>query len=324
MKNMPPRNRAERSMRLVRAASAVALALCAGFTPAAAEDATHWLTPSRPALQRSTLYDSGIPKTSQTSAPGDTALVRKERASALLTKEGAALYGLHCATCHGADLKGTRGVPPLLTAGGAAIDFYLTTGRMPLANKSAEQALAASAGSITAAGTQAFHVPALLDARQTAAIDAYVSERGTSTTRIPKVRIDATKLQPGRKIFEMNCEACHGIAAQGATAGYQWTALSLYAATPTQIGEAIKLGPGVMPRFTRAQLSDNDIDAVATYVRYLATEKQNFGGSVMWYLGPTAEGAVGAFIGVGFLFWVVYFTGTKADGRRVHEWDDKG
>lgn len=42
---------------------------------------------------------------------------------------------------------------------------------------------------------------------------------------------------------------------------------------------------------------------------------------VMDYLGPISEGAVSAIIGVGFLFWVIYFTGTKADGRRLNELD---
>ncbi len=314
MKNTHRQSRVERSLRTVLTASAAAIGICACFAPATAADATHWLTPSHHGVQEGTLYGSGVPKTQTTSVPFD---------AALLTTEGGALYGLHCATCHGVDLRGTPGVPALMTAGGAAVDFYLTTGRMPLANKSADHALRPPSDRIIAAGTQAFHAPALLNADQTAAINAYVSQHGTGTTPIPHVQLDATKLSAGRKIFETNCEACHGAGAQGATAGYQWTALSLQRSTPAQIGEAVRIGPGVMPRFTPAQLSDDDIDAVATYVRYLFTENQNYGGTVMWYLGPIAEGAVGAFIGVGFLFWVVYFTGTKADGRRVHEWDDK-
>ncbi|MGH7756979.1 MAG: c-type cytochrome, partial [Vulcanimicrobiaceae bacterium] len=208
-----------------------------------------------------------------------------------------------------ADLNGSTNVPSLLHAGGSAVDFYLTTGRMPLADR---------AGKI---GTQAFHVAALFDARQTAAIEAYVNSRTTKSIPIPTVQLDPAKLQTGRRIFENHCEACHGAAAEGATAGYQWTAVDLYAATPTQIGEAIRIGPGVMPRFTQSQLSTADVDAVATYVRFLSTQPQTYGGTVMAYLGPTAEGAVGGLLGVGLLFWVVYFTGTKADGRRVHDWD---
>jgi len=283
------------------------------LAPASAEDAEHWLTPSRPALNSETLFEAGV-------EPGDT--TRASAARADLSREGAVLYGVHCATCHGADLKGSPGVPSLEEAGGAATDFYITTGRMPLANKASNVAAPTPPnGRVMASGTQAYHVPSLFDARQTAALETYVDAHAVKAITIPHVRLDATKLQRGRRLFEDNCQACHGAAAQGATAGQQWTALPLDLASPTQIGEVIRVGPGVMPRFTSAQLSNDDVAAVATYVRYLATEPQTYGGTVMGYLGPTAEGAVGAFIGVGFLFWVVYFTGTKADGRRLHELD---
>ncbi len=289
-----------------------AVCVCAAWSPASAEDAEHWLTPSRHGVAAGTLFEAGV-------RPGDTGRRPSDRAE--LLREGAVLYGVHCATCHGADLKGSPGAPSLAEAGGAATDFYLTTGRMPLANKASDAAPSPPTGRVMAAGTQAYHVPSLFDARQTAVLEAFVDEHAMQSVPIPKVRLDASKLERGRRLFEDNCQACHGAAAQGATVGKQWTALPLDIASPTQIGEAIRVGPGVMPRFTSAQLSDDDVAAVATYVRYLATEPQTYGGAVMGYLGPTAEGAVGAFIGVGFLFWVVYFTGTKADGRRFHELD---
>lgn len=300
MRNVRP----TRHNRAVRNAVFLALTACTmlGASPpaAGAADDTHWLTPSHRAVDKGTLFEAGVPARGGPAASGDRAQ---------LVREGAVLYGVHCSTCHGADLKGTQGVPSLLQAGGAAVDFYLTTGRMPLALRS------------MASGSQAFHVPALLDAHQTAAVDAYVDSHARQLTPIPQVRVNASLLQRGRRIFEDNCQACHGAAAQGATAGEQWTALPLDKASPTQIGEAIRVGPGVMPRFTSAQLSAADIDAVATYVRDLAQSPQLYGGTVMQYLGPVSEGAVSAIVGVGFLFWVIYFTGTKADGRRVNEWD---
>jgi len=306
--------RRERAMhRLIVAAFAGAIASGGWLSVARAEDATHWLTPSQRVVGKGTLFSAGI-------APRGASPPVADRAQ--LLREGSALYDEHCSTCHGADLKGSQGVPSLLQAGGAAVDFYITTGRMPLALRSAARGPGASPlGNLSAKGSQAYHVPSLFDARQTAALDAYVSEHAEQQTPIPRVRVDAGKLQHGRRIFENNCEACHGAAAQGATAGYQWVALPLRKANPTQIGEAIRIGPGVMPRFTDAQLSDDDVDAVATYVRYLAEAPQTYGGTVMDYLGPISEGAVSAIIGVGFLFWVIYFTGTKADGRRLNELD---
>ena len=311
MKNVRP-NRRERPMRLlIFAWTVVTFTITCGV--AGADEGTHWLTPSQRDVNKGTLFESGIPAPrSSVPAIGRTQLVR----------EGAVLYGVHCSTCHGADLKGSQGVPSLLEAGGSAVDFYMTTGRMPLAVRSADDGSNHSPlGQTSAAGSQAYHVPSLFDARQTAAIDAYVDAHARQRTAIPNVRLNPSALQRGRRIFENNCQACHGAAAQGATAGDQWVALPLNQANPTQIGEAIRVGPGVMPRFTTAQLSNDDIDAVATYVRYLAESPQTYGGAVLEYLGPISEGAVSAIVGVGFLFWVIYFTGTKADGRRVNELD---
>jgi ubiquinol-cytochrome c reductase cytochrome c subunit len=312
MKNAPP-SRSKRPMRRCFIIVFAVMALGAWPAGARAADDTHWLTPSRRAVNSGTLFESGVAAQANSAATRDTAG---------LVNEGLVLYDVHCSTCHGTDLKGSAGAPPLLQAGGAAVDFYLTTGRMPLALRATETGEDNSPlerGS--ASGVQAYHVPPLFDARQTAAIDAFVDAHAQRRTPIPAVQLDASRLQAGRRLFENNCQACHGAAAQGATAGEQWVALPLNQATPTQIGEAIRVGPGIMPRFTPGQLSDEDISAIATYVRYLATEPQTYGGAVMGYLGPISEGAVSALIGVGFLFWVIYFTGTKADGRRVNELD---
>jgi ubiquinol-cytochrome c reductase cytochrome c subunit len=174
-------------------------------------------------------------------------------------------------------------------------------------------------GPIVAAGMQVFHGAPMFDAGQIAALDAYVGAHAAHSIPIPVVRTDPSELQRGRQLFEDNCEACHGAAGQGATAGYQWTALPLDRATPTQIGEAIRIGPGVMPRFPRTLLSDEDVSALATYVTNLTHDQKNYGGIVLGDMGPVAEGAIGAFVGLGMLFWVVYFTGTKANGRRLDE-----
>jgi ubiquinol-cytochrome c reductase cytochrome c subunit len=295
---------------------AVALCLWAQGTTSAA-DAEHWLTPSHHEVERGTLFSAGAP-----GGRGGEPAAPEEVSARALRHEGAVLYGEHCSSCHGVDLQGSTGVPSLLHDGGASVDFYLTTGRMPLADIAAVAPAAASGNAqIVAAGTQAYHVSPLFDERQTAALEAYVDARVVQTIAIPAVHLDSSTLVRGRRLYENNCEACHGAAAEGATVGHQWTALALNRATPTQIGEAVRIGPGVMPRFGAAQLSDGDLAAVATYVTYLATTPQTYGGSTLGYAGPAAEGAVGGIVGVGFLFWVVYFIGTKADDRRVNESD---
>ena len=49
--------------------------------------------------------------------------------------QGQALYEANCSTCHGLQGEGTANGPSLQNAGPAAVDFMLSTGRMPLANR---------------------------------------------------------------------------------------------------------------------------------------------------------------------------------------------
>ena len=314
MKNRARRDRPElRALVVLACAAAVVAGTPSARAAGAPGDGGHWLTPSDRHTVPGDLSVPGVPPEGRTTAPLDRAR---------LVREGAALYAIHCSSCHAADLGGSTGVPSLLETGAAATDFYVTTGRMPIAVRSnADDPTHAATGIIMAQGTQEYHQPAHFDARQTAALDAFVASRARHDIPIPAVRVDERLLQRGRAVFESNCEQCHGAAAQGAEAGGHYVAPPLDAATPVQIGEAIRIGPGIMPRFTPAQLPARDVDAVATYVRDLANTKQTYGGTTLGYLGPAAEGGVGAFFGVGMLFWVIYFTGTKADGRRLNELD---
>jgi len=281
---------------------AIRTLLIAGFALAAAAAAhaqsskpelgVHPRVPSTTQSNANLMYEQGAP------AGGP---LGGDRATSIAA--GRVLYQTHCASCHGSDLNGTAQVPSLQDSGGAGVDFYLVTGRMPGANES----------------VQAIHTAPHFNVRQIAALDAYVSARAKSGTAIPNVVLDDKLLQRGRRLFENDCEACHGAAAEGATVGGRWVALPLYRATPTEIGEAVRFGPGVMPRFTSAELSAKDLDAVATYVHYLTVNPGTYGGFTMDFLGPAAEGLVGGILGVGALFWVIYFTGTKADGTRLHE-----
>ncbi len=255
----------------------------------------HPRLPSQPELDRNLLYEEGAPNHAAAAAlPPDAA-----RAFA----RGRTLYETHCITCHGADFRGGAGVPSLEHVGAAAIDFYVGTGRMPGALKA----------------YQAVHQDPHFTPSEIASLDAYVATRSPGGPAIPNVAVDAALLAHGRLLFENNCQGCHGAAGEGASAGGDWIALPLYRATATQIGEAIRIGPGVMPRFSPAQLRPRDVDAVATYVHYLTADAPAYGGFTMDYAGPAAEGLVGGLLGVGALFWVIFFTGTKADGTRLSE-----
>ena len=220
-------------------------------------------------------------------------------------RDGAFLYETHCSSCHGSDLQGTRGAPSLKEAGGARVDFYMTTGRMPLAVKASDTDPHASLDAVMASGVQAPHQPSMFSTSDIAAIDAYVDAHAVQSIIVSTPDTVHASMQHGRSLFEENCEACHGVGAQGATVGYQWIAPALNQANPLQIAQAIRIGPGVMPKFTSAQLSENDIADIAAYLGYLRTQPQTFGGMTLGFLGPTAEGAVAILLGIGTLIVLI-------------------
>ena len=74
------------------------------------------------------------------SVPG-SACPRPDQAGKYQTRlsiaAGETLYDLHCSACHGIGGVGAKG-PPLLGVGPAAVDFFLSTGRMPLSSPNHE------------------------------------------------------------------------------------------------------------------------------------------------------------------------------------------
>jgi ubiquinol-cytochrome c reductase cytochrome c subunit len=96
-------------------------------------------------------------------------------------------------------------------------------------------------------------------------------------------------------LFTAQCAACHQIAGRGGilpTVGSP----SLLSATPRQIAEAVRIGPYLMPRFGKGELSDRELDSVIRYVQSTHSLK-NAGGLSLGNTGPVPEGAVGWLVG---------------------------
>ena len=51
--------------------------------------------------------------------------------SALDIAKGQAIFAETCSSCHGLNAEGTSAGPPLVGVGAAAVDFQMSTGRMP-------------------------------------------------------------------------------------------------------------------------------------------------------------------------------------------------
>jgi quinol---cytochrome-c reductase cytochrome c subunit len=199
-----------------------------------------------------------------------------------------------CAVCHGNTAHGTPRGPTLAGVGAAGLDFWLSTGRMPIPSPSA---------------TPRRGPPAYSPATIRGLIAYIQSLTGPGGPPIPIVHLAGADLAQGGSLYRVQCAACHSWAGEGG-ALLQRAAPATHEATPTQIAEAIRTGPGAMPRFGRAALTDHEVNDVARYVRYL-DHPNDRGGSPLGRLGPLAEGAAAVFIGLGLLFFAVRWIGTR-------------
>jgi ubiquinol-cytochrome c reductase cytochrome c subunit len=118
---------------------------------------------------------------------------------------------------------------------------------------------------------------------------AYVASLATGPA-IPHPQPDSGSLAEGLHQFTMHCAGCHQIVARG---GYVTGAMvpPLQSATPTEIAEAVRIGPYLMPRFPASQISDAQLNSIIKYV--LSTRHpDNRGGWGIGNIGPIPEGLV--------------------------------
>jgi ubiquinol-cytochrome c reductase cytochrome c subunit len=125
-------------------------------------------------------------------------------------------------------------------------------------------------------------------AAQRHALVAYVGSLGGPP--IPAVDPAAGDARLGRQLFADSCAGCHAITARGGVVP-GGIAPALGEATPTQIAEAVRIGPYLMPRFGPSRLDRHELDSVAGYV--LATRHlDDRGGWGIGNIGPVPEGMV--------------------------------
>ena len=206
-------------------------------------------------------------------APSRGAHQQTTAASAGSAADGRRLFVESCSSCHGLDARGVHGRgPSLIGAGALAADFYLRTGRMPLADPHDVPVRA----------------PVQFGDREIRDLVAYVGSLGGPP--IPAVDAAGGDLARGRKLFESNCAGCHQIMAQGGivTGG---VAPALQDASPLDVAEAVRVGPYLMPPFATAQLDARDVNDLARYVEW-ARHPDNRGGWAIGNLGPIPEGMV--------------------------------
>jgi ubiquinol-cytochrome c reductase cytochrome c subunit len=211
---------------------------------------------------------------------------------------GHVLFEANCATCHGTDAYGTDRAPNLVGVGAATVDFWVSTGRMPLAQSS----------------IQALRKPPRFDRKQTLEIAAFVASlapASQSGPSIPSVNTSAANLAQGDDLFVLTCAGCHTVTGAGDALADGYFAPSLHKATKTQVAEAMRTGPGNMPRFGPGDLSDQQVADIVAYVTGPIQHPNNRGGLGLGGIGPVAEGFIGLLIGVGGMMLIAFWIGDR-------------
>ena len=116
-----------------------------------------------------------------------------------LVARGMTLYENGCSACHGTLLEGQPGVAPSLVGVGAGpVDFYLSTGRMPLSNPTQEPERASPA-----------YTRSQIDA-----LIAWITKVGGGP---PAPAADPTRgdLATGLHQFTLHCAGCHQMVGRG-------------------------------------------------------------------------------------------------------------
>lgn len=216
---------------------------------------------------------------------------------------GAELYAGNCASCHGiggagidTPRPGAGGIlgagPPLRGVGARAADFYLRTGYMPLSG----------------IHDQPYSARVLFSDKEIRSVTDYVASLG-SGPGIPHPRPATGNLSSGQLMFTSHCAGCHQIEGRGGfVTGARVPPLQGVAAT--QIAEAVRIGPYLMPRFSAKQISDTQLNSIIKYV--LSTNHpDNRGGWGIGNLGPIPEGLVAWWIGAPLIVMACRMVGRR-------------
>lgn len=231
-------------------------------------------------------------------------------------KNGQQLFNKNCASCHGPNAEGTKDAkgkplaPSLIGVGGAAVDFQVSTGRMPAMNPGAqmprkrpipefdtdiptdqheaeqrEKALAQKAWAEKNLEDLRNYIQSLGGGPEVPGPAQYAPEGGDVAL--------------GGKLFRTNCAQCHNFAGSGGalTGGKYAPPLSGDDVSPKQMYEAMVTGPQAMPVFNDTTLTEKDKRAIIAYI-VQTREEPNPGGNGLGRIGPVAEGLAGWLIGI--------------------------
>lgn len=210
--------------------------------------------------------------------------------------QGQALFAETCATCHGMFAQGTSTGPSLIGVGAAAVDFQVSTGRMPAAEIGAEMD----------------RKPPRFNTKQTHELAAYIASLGGGPAIPSPEQVSSAGANPGlgQQLFVTNCAQCHSFVGAGGDLTYGKYAPPLTSSTPTQIYEAMLTGPEAMPVFNDGTITPSEKRDMIAYVTGTRSQP-NPGGFSLGRVGPVTEGIVAWLGGIGALVLAAWWIAAK-------------
>ncbi|MER6945564.1 c-type cytochrome [Nonomuraea sp. NPDC000554] len=221
----------------------------------------------------------------QASRPADAALASGKLDD---VAQGKSLFEVHCASCHGLNAQGTTTAPTLVGVGAAAVDFQVSTGRMPAADPGAQ--------------APRKPVPHWVNEDTIRQLGAYVQSLGGGPQRPSKEQVDPALGDAGKggELFRANCIQCHNWAGSGGALTRGKYAPNLNQASPEQIYEAMVTGPQAMPVFNDSTITPEEKRSMIAYITQVREQKDP-GGFGLGRIGPVTEGLVAWVVGISAL-----------------------
>ncbi|GAA4698171.1 cytochrome c [Phytohabitans rumicis] len=216
-------------------------------------------------------------------------------------QEGKALFDQSCISCHGRNAQGVEGRgPSLIGVGAAAVEFQVSTGRMPMARQEA----------------QAPRKPAVFNDDQTRQLAQYVQELGGGP-QVPDGDLrspagDDEAIARGGNLFRVNCSSCHAFSGGGGALSSGKYAPPLSEATDRELYAAMLTGPQNMPVFGDNQLTPDQKKEIIAYVQEALKQDKDPGGWGLGRFGPVTEGLAIFLVGIVALIFAALWIAGKS------------
>lgn len=217
--------------------------------------------------------------------------------AALTAEDGKKLFQANCATCHGLNLEGSSTGPSLYGVGELAVEFQVSTGRMPL----------------QASAPQAPQKPAQFTEEQSLAMAAYVQSMAPGPVFPAEETIDGQgDVARGAELFRVNCAMCHNVAAAGGALTEGKYAPALTGTSALHMYAAMVTGPQNMPVFNDLTLTTEDKRDIISALLFLQ-QNESPGGFSLGSLGPVSEGLFIWIFGIGGLIAITVWITAKSN-----------